>query len=208
MLTGTPIENSLKDLWAQFHFLQPDLLGNESAFTKQFINPIKQGNSRMELRLRQLITPFILRRSKSEVAPELPPLTEEIIYCDMPESQDEIYLQEKNSLRNTLLQLSPNKKQHQQFTVLNGISRLRQLACHPRMIFSDYEGSSGKLEQIIDGTGYNIMSTLDGSSTLWTLRHGTQAWQRTADSGTEWLFLTLTCSTAFSTVVLEVGGNG
>ncbi len=150
VLTGTPIENSLKDLWAQFHFLQPDLLGNESVFTKQFINPIKQGNSRMELRLRQLITPFILRRSKSEVAPELPPLTEEIIYCDMPESQDEIYLQEKNSLRNTLLQLSPNKKQHQQFTVLNGISRLRQLACHPRMIFSDYEGSSGKLEQIID----------------------------------------------------------
>lgn len=150
VLTGTPIENSLKDLWAQFHFLQPDLLGNESAFTKQFINPIKQGDSRMKLRLRQLITPFILRRSKSEVAPELPPLTEEIIYCDMPESQDEIYLQEKNSLRNTLLQLSPNKKQHQQFTVLNGISRLRQLACHPRMIFSDYEGSSGKLEQIID----------------------------------------------------------
>lgn len=70
------------------------------------------------------------------------------------------------------------------------------------------EGGQLKLEQIIDGTGYNIMSTLDGSSTLWTLRHGTQAWQRTADSGTEWLFLTLTCSTAFSTVVLEVGGNG
>ena len=70
------------------------------------------------------------------------------------------------------------------------------------------ENGQLKLEQIIDGTGYNIMSTLDGSSTLWTLRHGTQAWQRTADSGTEWLFLTLTCSTAFSTVVLEVGGNG
>lgn len=65
------------------------------------------------------------------------------------------------------------------------------------------EGGQLKLEQIIDGTGYNIMSTLDGSSTLWTLRHGTQAWQRTADSGMEWLFLTLTCSTAFSTVVLE-----
>lgn len=72
----------------------------------------------------------------------------------------------------------------------------------------DPETGQLKLEQIIDGTGYNIMSTLDGSSTLWTLRHGTQAWQRTADSGTEWLFLTLTCSTAFSTVVLEVGGNG
>lgn len=149
VLTGTPIENSLKDLWAQFHFLQPDLLGNENAFTKQFITPIKQGDNRMELRLRQLITPFILRRSKREVAPELPPLTEEIIYCDMTELQNEIYQQEKNSLRNTLLQLNPNKKQ-QQFTVLNGISRLRQLACHPQMVFTDFKGSSGKLEQIID----------------------------------------------------------
>lgn len=150
VLTGTPIENSLKDLWAQFHFLQPDLLGNEHAFTKLFINPIKLGDTRMELRLRQLISPLILRRSKSEVAPELPPLTEEIIYCDMTESQEEIYLQEKNSLRNTLLQLNPEKRQHQQFTVLNGISRLRQLACHPQMIFPDQDMNSGKMEQIID----------------------------------------------------------
>ena len=60
----------------------------------------------MELRLRQLISPFILRRSKNEVAPELPPLTEEIIYCDMTEKQNEIYQQEKNSLRNTLLQFN------------------------------------------------------------------------------------------------------
>lgn len=153
VLTGTPIENSLKDLWAQFHFLQPDLLGNEHAFTKQFINPIKLGDDRMQLRLRQLISPFILRRSKSEVAPELPPLTEEIIYCDMPESQEEVYSQEKNSLRNTLLQLNSSQKQHQQFTVLNGISRLRQLACHPQMIFPDSNGSSGKMEQIIDTYG-------------------------------------------------------
>ena len=148
VLTGTPIENSLKDLWAQFHFLQPELLGNENAFTKQFINPIKQGDNRMELRLRQLISPFILRRSKNEVAPELPPLTEEIIYCDMTEKQNEIYQQEKNSLRNTLLQF--NKKQRLQLTVLNGISRLRQLSCHPRMIFPDSKTESGKMEQIID----------------------------------------------------------
>lgn len=153
VLTGTPIENSLKDLWAQFHFLQPDLLGNEHAFTKLFINPIKQGDTRMELRLRQLISPFILRRSKSEVAPELPPLTEEIIYCDMAQCQEEIYLQEKNSLRNTLLQLSTSQKQHQQFTVLNGILRLRQLACHPQMIFPDFKGNSGKMEQIIETYG-------------------------------------------------------
>lgn len=56
ILTGTPIENSLKDLWAQFHFLQPELLGNETAFSKQFINAIRQGDERMKFRLRQLIS--------------------------------------------------------------------------------------------------------------------------------------------------------
>ncbi len=59
---------SLKDLWSQFHFLQPDLLGPESTFVKLFVNPIKQGNERIETKLQHLITPFILRRSKEEVA--------------------------------------------------------------------------------------------------------------------------------------------
>lgn len=149
-LTGTPIENSLKDLWAQFYFLQPDLLGEESAFQKQFIVPIRQGNSRMEKRLQQLITPFILRRSKSEVAPELPPLTEETIHCDMTEQQQACYEQEKNSLRNVLLQQSATLDRHHAFSVLNGILRLRQLACHPELIFPDFTGMSGKTEQIIE----------------------------------------------------------
>lgn len=149
-LTGTPIENSLKDLWAQFHFLQPDLLGDETAFNRRFITPIRQGASLAENRLRQLITPFILRRSKQEVAPELPPLTEEIIHCNMTDQQSTLYEQEKNSLRNILLQLNGQQERHQSLTVLNGISRLRQLACHPSMISPDFIGDSGKLEQIID----------------------------------------------------------
>lgn len=97
VLTGTPIENSLKDLWAQFHFIQPDLLGAESAFQKQFIIPIRQGNARVETQLQQLIAPFILRRSKKEVAPELPELTEETIYCDMTGEQNTCYEQEKTA---------------------------------------------------------------------------------------------------------------
>lgn len=96
-LTGTPIENSLKDLWAQFHFIQPDLLGTESAFQKQFIMPIRQGNERVRVQLQQLTAPFILRRSKKEVAPELPELTEETIYCDMTEEQNTCYEQEKTA---------------------------------------------------------------------------------------------------------------
>lgn len=149
-LTGTPIENSLKDLWAQFRFLQPDLLGEESAFHKQFIIPIRQGNIRMEKRLQQLIAPFILRRSKSEVAPELPPLTEETIYCDMSEKQEGWYEQEKNSLRNILLQQPESRDRFHTFSILNGILRLRQLACHPQLIFPEFNGVSGKTEQIIE----------------------------------------------------------
>lgn len=150
VLTGTPIENSLKDLWAQFYFLQPELLGDENAFNKHFIAPIRQGANSARVRLRQLITPFILRRSKHEVAPELPPLTEEMICCSMTDEQNILYQQEKNSLRNILLQLNGHQERHQSLTVLNGISRLRQLACHPSMISPDFIGSSGKLEQIID----------------------------------------------------------
>lgn len=149
-LTGTPIENSLKDLWAQFRFLQPDLLGEESLFQKQFIVPIRQGNTRAEYRLQQLIAPFILRRSKSEVAPELPSLTEEFIHCDMSEEQSEYYKQEKNSLRHILLQGSQVQDRLLRFNILNGILRLRQLSCHPRLIFHNYKGFSGKTEQIVE----------------------------------------------------------
>ena len=150
VLTGTPIENSLKDLWAQFRFIQPDLLGTESAFQKQFMIPIRQGNTRVEAQLQQLISPFILRRSKSEVAPELPPLTEETIYCDMPEEQNTLYEQEKNSLRNILLQHPQSMDKLHSFSILNGILRLRQLACHPQLIYPDFNGASGKAIQIIE----------------------------------------------------------
>lgn len=148
-LTGTPIENSLKDLWSQFHFFQPDLLGTESAFQKEFIIPIRQGNKRVESKLQQLIAPFILRRCKEEVAPELPQLTEEIIYCEMTDGQKEEYNKEKNSLRNVLLQLNTDQEELSKITILNGINHLRQLACHPRMVDENFQGSSGKLQEIV-----------------------------------------------------------
>lgn len=150
VLTGTPIENSLKDLWAQFRFIQPDLLGTEGDFQKQFLLPIRQGNTRIEMQLRQLTAPFILRRSKQEVAPELPPLTEETIYCGMTEEQRTRYEQEKNSLRNVLLHHPQSRERACSFNILNGILRLRQLACHPQLIAPDYPDTSGKMEQIID----------------------------------------------------------
>lgn len=146
-LTGTPIENSLKDLWAQFNFINPGLLGTPSFFRNHFIIPItKAGDTRMRDKLLRLIAPFILRRTKQQVAPELPPLTEKVIYCEMTPEQKEIYRKEKNSLRNSLLdEWSRNK-----IVALNGILRLRQLANHPALVYPDYEGASGKMEQIIE----------------------------------------------------------
>lgn len=149
ILTGTPIENSLKDLWSQFHFLQPDLLGSESYYQKRFINPVKQGNTHAEERLLRMISPFILRRNKQEVAPELPSLTEEFFFCGMTEDQKEIYQREKNGLRNILLEQSIKRENRNNLTTLNGITLLRQLACHPAMVYPDFTGSSGKLEDIL-----------------------------------------------------------
>ena len=147
VLTGTPIENSLKDLWAQFNFINPGLLGTLVDFRNRFVNPIvKEGNERARQRLQQLICPFFLRRTKEQVAPDLPALMEEVVYCDMPEEQQELYKKEKNTLRNSLLEeLHKNK-----IIALNGITRLRQLANHPGMVLPEYTGSSGKMEQVLE----------------------------------------------------------
>lgn len=147
VLTGTPIENSLEDLWAQFNFINPGLLGSMANFRCHFIHPIvKEGGERVRQRLQRLIRPFYLRRTKEQVAPELPPLTEEVVYCGMSEKQQEAYTKEKNKWRNFLLEEWHKNK----IIVLNGITRLRQLANHPGMISPEYTGGSGKMDQVLE----------------------------------------------------------
>lgn len=152
VLTGTPIENSLKDLWAQFNFINPGMLGSAENFRNHFITPItKEGNTRMESRLQELIRPFFLRRTKEQVAPELPSLTEEVRYCEMSPEQEVIYKKEKNILRNTLMEIdSKEGLQKNSFVALQGMTRLRLMANHPRMLSPDYTFSSGKMEQILE----------------------------------------------------------
>jgi SNF2 family DNA or RNA helicase len=97
-----------------------------------------------------MIQPFMLRRTKSEVAPELPPVTEETVYCDMSDEQAEYYEIEKNRIRNNLISdtvmFDPKKIP---FIALQGLTRLRLLANHPRFVDEQYTGSSGKFEQVI-----------------------------------------------------------
>jgi SNF2 family DNA or RNA helicase len=92
VLTGTPIENSLSDLWAQMNFLNPGLLGSHIWFQKTFISAIeKNSDPEQQKMLQLLISPFILRRKKEEVARELPPLTEHVVYCPMAEEQEKLW---------------------------------------------------------------------------------------------------------------------
>jgi SNF2 family DNA or RNA helicase len=148
-LTGTPIENSLVDLWAQFNFINPGLLGNLSAFKNNYIHKIsKEKNNNRQETLQRLIHPFLLRRTKEEVTPELPPVSQEIVYCDMTEEQEKVYIAEKNNIRYTLL-ASREPVVKNSFVVLQSLSRLRLLSNHPAMTCPQYQGDSGKFDQIM-----------------------------------------------------------
>jgi SNF2 family DNA or RNA helicase len=149
-LTGTPIENSLTDLWAQLNIVNEGLLGTLPSFQRAYINPITKQNKSKEEALLRIIAPFLMRRTKNEVAPELPELSQETVYCDMSEAQQARYDEEKNKLRSSIL-VNDNDLDAQKlaFLTLQGLTRLRLLANHPRLWEEEYEGDSGKFEQVI-----------------------------------------------------------
>lgn len=156
VLTGTPIENSLSDLWAQMNFINPGLLGNFNYFKREYILPIERKNSEeQQAKLQLLIRPFILRRSKHDVAKDLPALTEQIRYCPMADAQHSMYEREKSAIRNALIQkIETDGMSKSAIQILQGLSRLRQLANHPDMIGmeSDRESDSesGKFNAVIE----------------------------------------------------------
>jgi SNF2 family DNA or RNA helicase len=151
VLTGTPVENSLTDLWTQLNFANRGLLGSLSYFKKEFARPIEKEQSvEKELQLQKIIRPFILRRTKEEVASDLPPLTEQIVYCDMTDEQQSIYEEEKSAIRNTLLgngEIIGSDKRA--IVVLQGLMRLRLISNHPLLSYPEYGDLSGKFETVI-----------------------------------------------------------
>ncbi len=143
-LTGTPVENSLSDLWSQLNFLNPGLLGSFSSFKENFIEPIEKHNQEeRKLQLKRKIQPFILRRTKNEVALELPPLSENIRYCEMTSEQKKWYEKIKSAVRRELLagDTLRNPSAHM-ITILKGIMKLRQMANHPVLA-----GINAKMEE-------------------------------------------------------------
>ena len=160
ILSGTPVENSVNDLWTQMSFINPGLLGGQQFFQNEFVTPIEKKKDEDKARkLQALIKPFVLRRTKEQVATELPPKTENLFYCQMSEEQASVYEKVKSEYRNELLKsLEDGTFAKTQIQVLQGLIKLRQIANHPIMIDKDYEGDSGKFENVV----HTLSNVLDG----------------------------------------------
>ena len=140
-LTGTPIENSLADLWSIFDYCLPGYLKSYEVFKNDYeVEIVRNQNNAMLERLNRQIAPFILRRTKSEVLRELPPKFEQILYVQMSEEQEMVYNATLNQAREKIIQTKGENKMY----IFSMLTRLRQICCHPRLYLQDYSGDSAK----------------------------------------------------------------
>ncbi len=151
VMTGTPIENSLRDLWTQLNFVNPGMLGSLAFFKEHFITPIERYEDKEASKeLKRIIAPFIMRRTKEEVEKDLPDIEEQTIICEMTDEQQILYEEEKSKIRNKVLEMyNKGSLRQSQVYVLQALMKLRQIAIHPKMIGADVE-TSGKFDIVMD----------------------------------------------------------
>jgi superfamily II DNA or RNA helicase len=153
-MTGTPIENNTFDLFAQLSFLNPGFLGSAAGFKKDFAKAIdSERNQEKAADLQRLIKPFVLRRTKEQVATELPDKTEEILYCEMDKPQRKIYDAYRNKYRSQLTEkIEADGLNKSRFTVLEGLTKLRQICDSPHILPGDekYNGESVKIDLLVE----------------------------------------------------------
>jgi superfamily II DNA or RNA helicase len=145
-LSGTPIENNLFELWSLFEFLMPGFLGSQHAFQRGIVKPIKDGDEETLQLLRTRVNPFILRRTKSEVAKDLPPKIETTHYCELVEEQRDLYNALATKLKDQVLRDVDEKGMAKsQMSILDALLKLRQICCHPRLLKLNMPGVSTNL---------------------------------------------------------------
>ncbi len=152
VMTGTPVENNTFELWSQFAFLNPGLLGNLEYFKKEFSGPIERQNDEDSANfLRKMVYPFILRRTKAQVAPELPPRTDRIMYSDMEPAQRKFYNRTRDYYRSLLMgMLEEQGMNNTRMKILEGLLRLRQISNHPQLVDEKFRGKSAKMEMLVE----------------------------------------------------------
>ena len=154
-LSGTPIENNLEELWSQFAFLMPGLLGDRQGFTKRFRTPIeKKGDDTRRMQLVRRIKPFILRRTKSEVATELPPKHTILRRITLAPDQRELYETIRLTLQERVReQVAERSLAQSRIVVLDALLKLRQVCCDPRLVklpSARLVESSSKLDDLLE----------------------------------------------------------
>ena len=150
-LTGTPIENSLSELWSIFDFVMPGYLFGYRKFKELYETPIVKGEDGNSMRkLKMLIEPFILRRIKEEVLTELPDKTITILNNEMEDEQQKIYMSYMSQVKEEIeTEISINGFEKSQIKILSLLMRLRQICCHPSLFIENYKGGSSKLNQCV-----------------------------------------------------------
>ena len=159
-MSGTPLQNNTFDIYAQMNFLNPGLLGSVEFFRNEFATPIdKFGEKDQKDHLRKLLFPFILRRTKEQVAKDLPDKTETILYCEMENEQRRIYEAYRNLYRDKILgTIDEQGIDKSQLTILQGLMKLRQICDSPAILNEEekYPNHSIKLDELAREIEENI----------------------------------------------------
>lgn len=148
-LTGTPIENSLSELWSIFDFLLPGYLYSLNYFTKNFEKPIQMGDDDRKSQLQKLVSPFILRRTKKQVLKDLPDKVEKDMWLNLSPDEKQLYLANLAQV-NEQLQEQLKLEQVDSILIIAMMTRLRQICCEPRMLYENYQGESTKFTMCLD----------------------------------------------------------
>lgn len=150
-LTGTPIENSLSELWSIFDFIMPDYLLSHTKFVNQYEKPIMRSEEGILEDLNRRILPFILRRMKKDVLQELPDKVETKMLTDMEAEQKKVYLSYVENAKTEIdNEIKENGLEKSKLKILAVLTRLRQICCHPATFIENYGGGSGKLELLME----------------------------------------------------------
>lgn len=159
-MSGTPLQNNTFDVFAQMNFLNPGLLGSMEFFRNEFATPIdKFGEQEQKEHLRKLLYPFILRRTKEQVAKDLPEKTETILFCEMEKEQRKIYEAYRNSYRDKIMgTIDQQGIDKSQLTILQGLMKLRQICDSPAILNEEdkYPNHSIKLDELTREITENI----------------------------------------------------